>query len=60
MKITIKTQIPVTRGLGSSASVIVGGLMAANKLLGNPADDAVLLSIASEVEGILAYVNTDW
>ena len=51
LKITIKTEIPVTRGLGSSASVIVGGLMAANKLLGNPADDAVLLSIASEVEG---------
>ena len=49
--ITIKTNIPVTRGLGSSASVIVGGLLAANKLLGNPADDAVLLSIASEVEG---------
>ena len=51
IKITIKTGIPVARGLGSSASVIVGGLMAANKLLGNPADDAVLLSIASEVEG---------
>jgi homoserine kinase len=51
MKITIKTNIPVTRGLGSSAAVIVGGLMAANKLLGSPADDAVLLSIASEVEG---------
>lgn len=51
MKITIKTNIPVTRGLGSSAAVIVGGLMAANKLLGNPADEAVLLSIASEVEG---------
>ena len=51
IKITIKTNIPVTRGLGSSASVIVGGLLAANKLLGNPADDAVLLSIASEVEG---------
>lgn len=51
IKITIKTGIPVTRGLGSSASVIVGGLVAANKLLGNPADDAVLLSIASEVEG---------
>ena len=51
LKITIKTEIPVTRGLGSSASVIVGGLMAANKLLGSPADDAVLLSIASEVEG---------
>ncbi len=51
IKITIKTDIPVARGLGSSASVIVGGLMAANKLLGNPADEAVLLSIASEVEG---------
>ena len=50
IKITIKTGIPVTRGLGSSASVIVGGLIAANTLLGNPADDAVLLSIASEVE----------
>ncbi len=51
IKITIKTNIPVTRGLGSSASVIVGGLIAANELLGKPADDAVLLSIASEVEG---------
>lgn len=51
IKITIKTNIPVARGLGSSASVIVGGLVAANELLGKPADDAVLLSIASEVEG---------
>lgn len=51
MKITIKTQIPVARGLGSSASVIVGGLMAANELLGKPADEAVLLSIATEIEG---------
>ena len=51
IKITIKTNIPVARGLGSSASVIVGGLIAANELLGKPADNAVLLSIASEVEG---------
>lgn len=51
IKITIKTNIPVARGLGSSASVIVGGLVAANELLGKPADNAVLLSIASEVEG---------
>ncbi len=51
LKITIKTNIPVTRGLGSSASVIIGGLIAANELLGHPADEAVLLSIASEVEG---------
>ena len=31
LKITIKTQIPISRGLGSSASVIVGGLIAANE-----------------------------
>lgn len=51
IKITIKTNIPVARGLGSSASVIVGGLVAANELLGRPADNALILSIASEVEG---------
>lgn len=51
LTITIKTGIPVARGLGSSASVIVGGLVAANELLGKPADFDVLLSIATEVEG---------
>ena len=51
LKISIMTEIPVARGLGSSASVIVGGLIAANELLGKPADDAVLLSIATEIEG---------
>ena len=39
------------RGLGSSAAVIVGGLLAANELLGRPADEVALLSIATEVEG---------
>jgi len=51
MRITIKAAIPVARGLGSSSSVIVGGLIAANELLGNPADESVLLSIATELEG---------
>ena len=50
LKITIKTQIPIARGLGSSAAVIVGGLIAANELLGKPADEAALLSIATEIE----------
>ena len=50
LKITIKTQIPIARGLGSSASIIVGGLIAANELLGRPADEAALLSIATELE----------
>lgn len=51
LKITIKSGIPVARGLGSSASVIVGALIAANELLGKPADDLALLSIACELEG---------
>ena len=46
LKINIQSQIPITRGLGSSAAVVVGGLMAANKLLGSPADETALLSIA--------------
>lgn len=51
LKITIKTGIPIARGLGSSASVIVGGLIAANELLGNPSDIDALMAIATEVEG---------
>lgn len=51
LKITVHSEIPIARGLGSSASVIVGGLLAANELLGKPADEVALLSIATEVEG---------
>lgn len=51
LKINIHSNIPVARGLGSSASVIVGALIAANELLGSPADEVALLSIACELEG---------
>jgi homoserine kinase len=51
LRINIQTEIPIAKGLGSSASVIIGGIMAANELLGNPADEAAILSIATEVEG---------
>ncbi len=51
LKINVQSQIPIAKGLGSSASVIVGGLLAANELLGRPADEVALLSIATEVEG---------
>ncbi len=51
LKINIHSSIPVARGLGSSASVVVGALIAANELLGHPADEVALLSIASELEG---------
>ena len=51
MRINIYSDIPLARGFGSSASVIIGGLMATNELLGSPADDKTLISIATEIEG---------
>lgn len=51
LRINIHSNIPVARGLGSSSSVIVGALFAANELLGRPADEMALLSIACEIEG---------
>ena len=51
LRINIQSNIPIAKGLGSSASVIVGGVLAANELLGNPADEEALLAIANEVEG---------
>jgi homoserine kinase len=43
--------IPFGRGLGSSAAAVVGGLAAANALMGNPLDKGVLLKIAFSLEG---------
>ena len=43
--------IPLARGLGSSSSAIVGGLMAANQLTGNTVDRATLLGMAVAIEG---------
>ncbi len=43
--------IPVARGLGSSAASIVGSLVAANHLLGNPLDRRTLLQVAADLEG---------
>jgi len=51
LRINIYANIPIARGLGSSSSVIVGALFAANELLGRPADEPALLSIACEIEG---------
>ncbi|HVB11425.1 MAG TPA: homoserine kinase [Bacillota bacterium] len=44
-------QIPVGRGLGSSAAAIVGGLMAANAWLGSQLGLEQLLDLATEIEG---------
>lgn len=46
-----RSAIPRGRGLGSSAAAIVGGVTAANALLGEPLGRRALLRIAAEVEG---------
>jgi len=44
-------RIPLRRGLGSSAAAWVGGLVAANALLGTPLDRDALVSLAARAEG---------
>jgi homoserine kinase len=43
--------VPLSSGLGSSATAIASGLLGANELLGRPASDATILALATEVEG---------
>jgi len=45
------TAIPLSRGLGSSATAIVGGLVGANLLAGSPLDRMELLDLAIAMEG---------
>jgi homoserine kinase len=44
-------RIPPARGLGSSAAAWVGGLVAANAMLGSPLDRDALLALACRAEG---------
>ncbi|MBE6051296.1 MAG: homoserine kinase [Clostridium sp.] len=47
----LKQDIPVSRGLGSSSSCIVGGLVGANAILKNKFSKDELLQMAVEIEG---------
>lgn len=51
LKISLKSDIPVSRGLGSSASCIVGGVLAANEIAKGNLSKKEILEIASEIEG---------
>jgi homoserine kinase len=51
LEIHLENAIPVSRGLGSSSTAIVGGLVGANALLGEPVDRERLLGLAVEMEG---------
>jgi homoserine kinase len=50
-EMTQHNAIPLARGLGSSSAAIIGGLVAANALLGAGVPDTELLAIACEIEG---------
>ncbi|MBD1811037.1 homoserine kinase [Microcoleus vaginatus DQ-U2] len=49
--IHIDMQVPLARGLGSSATAIVGGLVGANELAGAPLSQVQVMQLAIELEG---------
>jgi homoserine kinase len=51
ISITMDNNIPLARGLGSSAAAIVAGLVAANAACGGRLDRQQLLALATELEG---------
>lgn len=51
IKITIKSDVPSSRGLGSSASCIVAGILGANIIAGNKLGTDDILRLATEIEG---------
>jgi homoserine kinase len=50
LEVSMYSDIPLTRGLGSSASAIVGALTAANALIGSPLTPSDLFQMASSIE----------
>ncbi|RNC29674.1 MAG: Homoserine kinase [Candidatus Dichloromethanomonas elyunquensis] len=51
LKITIQGDVPPARGLGSSSTAVVGGLLIANALANYPFNRFELLRLATEIEG---------
>lgn len=49
--LAIQLGVPLARGLGSSATAIVGGLLGANALAGSPLSQADVLALAIALEG---------
>jgi len=51
VRLTFKTDIPVSGGLGSSATCILAGITAANRLCGDVLTKQEVLNFACEIEG---------
>jgi homoserine kinase len=51
IQLEIKLGVPLARGLGSSATAIVGGLLGANNLAGTPLSPSEVMQLAIDIEG---------
>ncbi len=51
ISIDIESNIPISRGLGSSASCILGGVIGANELAGAPLSKEEVFQLATRIEG---------
>ena len=51
LRLTLHNNIPLSRGLGSSSAAIVGGVIAANAVIGNRFSRDELLDMATQLEG---------
>jgi homoserine kinase len=51
LHVDMQNDVPLSRGLGSSSTAIVAGVVAANHLLGSPFSQQNLLNQATELEG---------
>lgn len=51
VEITITLGVPLARGLGSSATAIIGGLVGANQLAGSPLSRKEIMELAIAIEG---------
>jgi len=51
LKLTVRSEVPLARGLGSSAAALVAGLAVGNAMLGDPLGPRDLLNLAAVEEG---------
>ncbi len=51
LRMDITTEVPVSRGLGSSAACIVGGVVGANEVAGRPLSREEIFKICNDIEG---------
>lgn len=51
LRIIQNSEIPMTRGLGSSSACIIGGMLAANVISGRPLPYSRIIELAAQMEG---------